>query len=197
MPRAPPPSRSQQQKIIRPEVENIIEETGFKKFTYQLDAVNQALSIIDEYNGVIIADVVGLGKSVIASLIAKNLGKRGMVVCPPGLIGDKTLSTGWWGYINDFRLYDWDVESRGKLEEIAKMIELMGARAVVAGLRPEIIVSLVTLNINPQSLITALNLESAFQLLKKLFSESIEEESEEDEENMDSELTDDNDEERI
>ncbi|MEC7755372.1 MAG: helicase-related protein [Bacteroidota bacterium] len=112
----------QQQKVVRPEVENILEEIGFKKFSYQLDAVNQALSIINEYNGVIIADVVGLGKSVIASLIAKNLGQRGMVICPPGLIGDKTLSTGWWGYINDFKLYDWEVESRGKLEELAENI---------------------------------------------------------------------------
>ena len=95
----------QQQKLIKPEVENLLEEIGFKKYSYQLDAVNQALGILKEYNGVIIADVVGLGKSVIASLIAKNLGKRGMVICPPGLIGDKELSTGWWGYINGFKLY--------------------------------------------------------------------------------------------
>ena len=112
----------QQTKQLKPEVENILEETGFKKFSYQIDAVNQALSIIKEYNGVIIADVVGLGKSVIASLIAKNLGERGMVLCPPGLIGDKTLSTGWWGYINDFKLYDWEVESRGKLVELSENI---------------------------------------------------------------------------
>ena len=110
----------QQQKVIRPEVEEILENIGFRKFTYQLDSVNQALSIINEYNGVIIADVVGLGKSVIASLIAKNLGKRGMVICPPGLIGDKNLDTGWWQYINQFKLYDWQIESRGKLEEIAE-----------------------------------------------------------------------------
>jgi hypothetical protein len=38
----------QQQKLIKPEVENILEEIGFKKFTYQLDAVNQALGILKE-----------------------------------------------------------------------------------------------------------------------------------------------------
>lgn len=113
----------QQQKKIKPEVERILEDIGFKKFSYQIDAVNQALSIMEEYNGVIIADVVGLGKSVIASLIAKNLGKRGMVICPPGLIGDKQLNTGWWGYINDFKMYDWEVESRGRLEDIAETIQ--------------------------------------------------------------------------
>jgi superfamily II DNA or RNA helicase len=68
--------------------------SGFEKYTYQLDAVNQALNIIETYNGVIIADVVGLGKSVIASLIANQLGKRGLILCPPGLIGDKKILVG-------------------------------------------------------------------------------------------------------
>ena len=112
----------QEQKHIRPEVEGLLEEKGFKKYSYQLDAVNQALNIIETYNGVIIADVVGLGKSIIASLIAKNLGQRGMVICPPGLMGDKMSGTGWYGYIQDFRLYDWEVESRGRLQELAEYI---------------------------------------------------------------------------
>jgi len=121
----------QQQKHIKPEVENLLEKAGFKKYRYQTDAVNQALSIISEYNGVIIADVVGLGKSVIAALIAKNLGKRGMVICPPALIGDKTYSSGWWGYINDFKLYDWEVESRGKLIELSENIQDKGIEVVI------------------------------------------------------------------
>lgn len=112
----------QTHKYIKPEVEGILETIGFQKFSYQTDAVNQALGIIKEYNGVIIADVVGLGKSVVASLIAKNIGKRGMVICPPGLIGDRNLKTGWYEYVNNFKLYDWEVESRGKLEEIAEHI---------------------------------------------------------------------------
>ena len=122
-----------QQKLIKPEVERILENIGYKKFSYQLDAVNQALNIIKNYNGVIIADVVGLGKSVIAALIAKNIGKRGMVICPPGLIGDKNLNTGWWGYVNDFKLadYNWEVESRGKLENIAEGIKGRGFEVII------------------------------------------------------------------
>jgi len=121
----------QQQKQLKPEVERILEEIGFKKFSYQLDAVNQALGIIEEYNGVIIADVVGLGKSVIAAMIAKNMGKRGMVICPPGLVGDKGLRTGWQGYIEDFKLYDWEVESRGRVEEIAETIQGRGIDLII------------------------------------------------------------------
>jgi superfamily II DNA or RNA helicase len=109
-------------KKIKPHIERILEEKGFKRFSYQLDAVTQAQTILEQYNGVIIADVVGLGKSVIAALIAKSLGKRGLIICPPGLIGDKNLSTGWHGYVNDFRLYDWDVQSRGSLETMADYI---------------------------------------------------------------------------
>jgi superfamily II DNA/RNA helicase len=112
----------QEQKHIKPEVERLLEENGFQKFNYQTDAVNQALKIIEEYGGVVIADVAGLGKSVIAALIAKNLGKRGLIICPPGLIGDKHENTGWWEYRNRFNLYDWEIESRGKLEDLAESL---------------------------------------------------------------------------
>ena len=105
-----------------PSLDEILEKNGFKKYTYQMDAVNQALNIIETYGGVIIADVVGLGKSVIASLIAKQLGKRGLILCPPGLIGDKRESTGWYEYWYKFELYNWDIESIGKIEEIADSI---------------------------------------------------------------------------
>ena len=113
----------QEQKQIKPEVERLLEENDFKKFSYQIDAVNQALKIIEEYGGCVIADVVGLGKSIIASLIAKNLGKRGLIICPPGLIGDKHEKTGWWEYQHIFKLYDWDIESRGKLDDLAESLQ--------------------------------------------------------------------------
>jgi len=103
-------------------IDRILEENGFVKYKYQLDAVNQALNIIDTYNGVIIADVVGLGKSVVASLIANQLGKRGLILCPPGLIGYKKENSGWWEYWNKFRLYDWDIESSGNVEAVAESI---------------------------------------------------------------------------
>jgi len=105
----------QEQKRLRDSVAGLLEKNGFKKFKYQLDSVNQALTIIEQYNGVIIADVVGLGKSVVASLIAKELGKRGVVICPPGLKGDPVRKeSGWWEYLKRFELWDWEVVSRGR-----------------------------------------------------------------------------------
>ncbi len=109
-------------KKINPFLDRILEENGFEKYKYQLDAVNQALNVIETYNGVIIADVVGLGKSVIASLIAKQLGKRGLILCPPGLIGDRKESSGWWEYKNKFKLDSFDIASSGNLEAEAESL---------------------------------------------------------------------------
>lgn len=107
-----------QQKTLHPYVTRLLKEQGYIAYQYQLDAVRQALSIIEQYNGVIIADVVGLGKTIIACMIARDLGKRGMVICPPGLMGDVHYETGWRKYLADFELrkYEWDVFSSGDLE---------------------------------------------------------------------------------
>jgi SNF2 family DNA or RNA helicase len=112
----------QEQNKLGSSIEGLLEENGFTKYKYQLDAVNQAINILNEYNGVIIADVVGLGKSVIASLIASQLNKRGLILCPPGLVGNKIDNTGWWEYVNKFRLYQWDVDSSGNLDAVAESL---------------------------------------------------------------------------
>ncbi len=106
-----------EQKKVKPQVIKLLEERGYDRYAYQMDAVNQALSILESYNGVIIADVVGLGKSIIASMIAKHTGKRGMIICPPGLMGDPNANSGWRKYMHDFRLYDWEIRSSGDLEK--------------------------------------------------------------------------------
>lgn len=104
-------------------VEKAFTDNGYKKYNYQLDAVKQALSIIEQNHGVIIADVVGLGKSVIASAVAKALGKRGIVLCPPGLIGDKNKTSGWRMYLEQFGLPSWEVRSVGDLESAAEFVQ--------------------------------------------------------------------------
>ncbi|MBI2314933.1 DEAD/DEAH box helicase family protein [Candidatus Daviesbacteria bacterium] len=93
-----------------------LEEHGYIPYEYQLDAVRQALSVIEKNNGVILADVVGLGKTIIACSIGKMLRKRGLVICSPGLAGDKNKTYGWSKYTEEFSLYDWEVRSWGDLE---------------------------------------------------------------------------------
>ncbi len=100
----------------------ILEENGYTNYKYQIDAVKQALAIIESNNGAIIADVVGLGKSIIACAVAREIKKRGIVICPPGLIGDKNKNSGWRKYVEEFKLYDWEVRSLGDLESIADFV---------------------------------------------------------------------------
>jgi len=100
----------------------ILEENGYIPYQYQLDAVGQALAIIENNNGVIIADVVGLGKTVVACLVASTLKKRGVIICPPGIIGDRNKKSGWRKYVEDFNLYDWEVRSSGDLEKTLEFV---------------------------------------------------------------------------
>lgn len=53
---------------------------------YQSDAIKMSLAAIENHNGVIISDVVGLGKSVIASAVAHNLRYRTIIIAPPHLV---------------------------------------------------------------------------------------------------------------
>jgi ERCC4-related helicase/HKD family nuclease len=102
----------------QPENENIkppheITEGKFSNLKYQLDAIRGGIDCISKNNGVIIADVVGLGKSVIASSIAHNLDiRKCIIISPPHLIQQ------WKDYVQDFGIRGALVESGGKIKEL-------------------------------------------------------------------------------
>lgn len=114
----------QEQKQIKRSLFELLKEKGYRTYKYQTDAVAQALSIIEQHQRVIVSDVVGLGKSIVAGLIARSLGKRGIILCPPGLIGDENATSGWRKYREDIGLYDWEVRSSG-LENLRKAFDLV------------------------------------------------------------------------
>ncbi|MDO9333370.1 MAG: SNF2-related protein, partial [Dehalococcoidales bacterium] len=113
-------------KDIKEYVFQLLEKNGYKKYAYQVDAVAQALSIIDKENGVIISDVVGLGKSIIAGMVAKCLYKRGLIICPPAIKGgiDDGIRTGWEKYKHDFELNGWEIRTCG-LETLRDTLKLV------------------------------------------------------------------------
>lgn len=114
----------QNQENEEVDLDSLLDKIELKKFSYQSDAVNQAIQMIKEHNGCIIADVVGLGKSVIASMIARQMNKRGIIICPPGLMGDaEKKDSGWWEYLEKFGLHNWQVYSRGIIDRIGDNIE--------------------------------------------------------------------------
>ncbi len=91
---------------------------NFMKLEYQKQAVLNAKKILEEYGGVFISDVVGLGKTYISTLLAGQLDGRTLVIAPPVLL-DKDNPGSWPNSFSDFRVAA-DFESIGKLEEILK-----------------------------------------------------------------------------
>ena len=88
----------------------------FKKLEYQEQAVLNAKKILEEYGGVFISDVVGLGKTYIATLLAGQIDGRTLVIAPPVLL-DKENPGSWTNAFSDFRIPA-DFESIGKLDDI-------------------------------------------------------------------------------
>ncbi|MCP4146135.1 MAG: helicase, partial [bacterium] len=75
---------------------------------YQTDAIEAAMEIIERHGGVIVSDVVGLGKSIVASLAAYNLGLKTIIIAPPHL-------TDQW------ESYRWDFDVNAKVYSSGKI----------------------------------------------------------------------------
>ncbi len=94
---------------------------GFMRLTYQLDAVNQGLEILRKHNGFFLSDVVGLGKTVVAILIARqyfyynnfpDYRSRTLIVTPPA------LQSNWREIAGKFRLDNAHYITNGSLHKI-------------------------------------------------------------------------------
>lgn len=70
----------------------------YSDLEYQIDAIKSVLDKLEKYDGVIVADVVGLGKSIVASAAAFNSGLSTIIIAPPH------LREQWEEYQEEFRL---------------------------------------------------------------------------------------------
>jgi len=104
--------------ILEPDDDNVISgRTTFKKLKYQDDAARQAVDIIRQFKGVFLADVVGLGKTVMGALVLRSMRNLGMrktaiVICAPGLIKE------WQDWTSDIGGGSIRVYSSGDLPKI-------------------------------------------------------------------------------
>lgn len=92
---------------------------GFKKPDYQLTAIAEGLDKLEKYNGFFLSDVVGLGKTLIASIIAKKFesqdeGFKSLVVSPAA------LKANWEEHLELVKLNHRKVVSYDKLEKEVK-----------------------------------------------------------------------------
>ncbi|HWM92256.1 MAG TPA: helicase-related protein [Thermoanaerobaculia bacterium] len=88
----------------------------FRKLRYQEDAVLSAKRILEEYGGVFLSDVVGLGKTYMSALLARELDGRTLVIAPPPLL-DRNNPGSWPNVLSEFRVSA-DFESLGKLDAL-------------------------------------------------------------------------------
>ena len=82
---------------------NIPRDFKDRLFEYQVAAVKIAAHHLNNRGGVLIGDVVGLGKTLMATALARIMQDRlpameTLVICP------KNLVKMWWEYLHDYRL---------------------------------------------------------------------------------------------
>jgi superfamily II DNA/RNA helicase/HKD family nuclease len=86
---------------------------GFMNLAYQRQAVVSAKKVLDDYNGVFLSDVVGLGKTYITALLLQKMPQgRKLIICPP------VLADFWRETLHQFSILGFDIESLGKLDSI-------------------------------------------------------------------------------
>jgi len=107
-------------QLNRPdELEDIFVPKEFKRLKYQEEAVLSGRKVLQEYGGLFLSDVVGLGKTYVAALLAQQLDGRSLVIAPPLLL-DKDNPGSWPNVFGDFRVPHTDFESIGKVEDLLK-----------------------------------------------------------------------------
>ncbi|HJH28112.1 MAG TPA: helicase, partial [Methanosarcinaceae archaeon] len=103
------------------DIDDFYRPPNFMDLKYQKDAVQDAKVKLLEYGGVFISDVVGLGKTYIATMLAQRLDGRTLVIAPPVLI-DRDNPGSWTNVFEDFGIQHSYIESRGKLDDIIRRI---------------------------------------------------------------------------
>jgi len=94
---------------------------NLKELEYQKQAVLNAKKIVEEYGGVFISDVVGLGKTYMTAMLVSQLGGRTMVIAPPALLSRSNPGS-WENVLRDFYI-PFKAVSVGKLDEAIEEIE--------------------------------------------------------------------------
>lgn len=94
---------------------------GYKKLSYQIDAVNDGYAKMMKHNGFFLSDVVGLGKTVVSALIAKKFffsngfpayRSHTLIIVPPA------MQISWEATLSEFKLDNFKVITNGSLHKI-------------------------------------------------------------------------------
>ena len=95
--------------------------TGYRKLSYQIDAVNDGYAKMMKHNGFFLSDVVGLGKTIVSALIAKKFffsngfpthRSHILVIVPPA------MKENWDETLTEFKLDNFKIITNGSLHKV-------------------------------------------------------------------------------
>ncbi len=95
--------------------------SGFKRLSYQIDAVSQGYELLMKHNGFFLADVVGLGKTVVTTLIAKKFFFSNdfpshissiLVITPPA------IKKNWKDTFEQFEIKNYNIITNGSTHKV-------------------------------------------------------------------------------
>jgi hypothetical protein len=105
-------------------------DLSFKKLEYQIQAVNQAFHIMNKHNGLILADVVGLGKTFVGIMIIKRYliengtGRPVLIITPPAIRKNWVSSVDYFDKDSAFKLADHiQIITIGSIDRITRSAE--------------------------------------------------------------------------
>ena len=104
--------------IDKEEIEKKYIPKNFLDLEYQNEAVKDAQNKLDQYGGVFISDVVGLGKTYVSAMLANQLDGRNLIIAPPALLY-KDNPGSWPNVFSDFKIAA-DYASLGKLDHLTR-----------------------------------------------------------------------------
>lgn len=103
---------------------NLKRPENFQPLEYQQHAVRTAKRILNEYNGVFISDVVGLGKTYMGTMLCQLLNVPTLVIAPPHLVATENPGS-WSNAFSDFNIDKYyECESKGKIDQLAARRDL-------------------------------------------------------------------------
>ena len=84
----------------------------YKKLDYQADAVNEGFTLLQKHRGFFLSDVVGTGKTIIATIIAKKLFNHDLYkygnINRTLVIAPRTIQEDWIKVLSDFGLQNFE-----------------------------------------------------------------------------------------
>jgi len=101
-----------QEEIESLKTPSAITQGLYTDLEYQIDAVKMVIDKLNRYDGALLADVVGLGKSIIASAVSRNMDLKTVIIAPPH------LASQWEDYKEQFGIRGSKVFSSGKIQEV-------------------------------------------------------------------------------